>query len=76
MTRAQQIRDWLTENPGWHFSGDVSDAFGAKGKERTRVAQMLCKMGDLGMVEKAGGRNCIRYRLIRQARIYTVLEPR
>ncbi len=73
MSRAQQIRQWLAENPGWHFSGDVSDAFNAKGPDRTKIAQQLCRMGDVGMVEKAGSRGAIRYRFLRHGRVYTVL---
>ncbi len=76
MSSAAQIRKWLTDNPGWHFAGDVCDAFGLSGSERTRLSRHLWRMGETGSVEMEGKRGSMKYRLGRPTRVYTVLQPR
>lgn len=64
MGRSKRIRKWMTDNPGWHFAGDVGDALGAHGHERTRVSQQLWQMGNYGVVERKGEPGSMRYRIL------------
>lgn len=62
MSRASECRDWLRQNPGWHFSSDVLDALGKKGwKERQPYAWALRNAAELGMLAMQGTGKAIRY---------------
>lgn len=68
MSRAQQIRQWLAENPGWHFMGDV--CAGLAGVDRDRVTRDVDQMARRGQVEVVGKQGTKRYRFGREARKY------
>lgn len=68
MSRAQQIRQWLAENPGWHFMGDVCE--GLAGIDRDRVTRDVDQMARRGQVEAIGKQGTKRYRFGREARKY------
>lgn len=70
MSRFAEIRQWLTDNPGWHFASDVADGLGAKGEERRRVAASLSNMSLGGVLSAFGGRGMRRYSIARQPRKY------
>jgi hypothetical protein len=70
MTRAAQIRQWMEQNPGRHFAGDVADGLGVTGVARVRIAQTLWAMGRDGILFVAGTRGYKRYALGRPARKY------
>lgn len=71
MTRSARIRQWLIDNPGWHFAGDVSEGLSAAGKERYAVAAALGAMSSRGLLAISGAKHgSKRYSLIRQARKY------
>lgn len=71
MTRAARIRQWLADNPGWHFAGDICDGLALAGKDRLRCMQELARMGELGLLVTAGARGSMRYTPGRSARKYT-----
>ena len=73
MSRAAQIRCWLTSNPGWHFAGDVCEGLGVSGKDRYSMAKAICRLAALGHVVATGKQGSKRYRLGRPARKYTKL---
>lgn len=73
MTRCARIRQWLIDNPGWHFAGDVVEGMGVEGNERLRVSQQLCRMAQTGILFAAGKRGSMRFQFRRHAR---KLEPR
>lgn len=68
MTRAAQIRKWLTDNPGWHFAADVAAAL--PDEDRFSVTQSLWIMSCHGHVITQGKRGSMRYSLGRPARKY------
>lgn len=70
MTTWADIRQWLLENPGWHFAGDVVEGMGAQ--DRLRVSQALCRMAKRGHLTKAGKRGAMRFRYLREARKLTI----
>lgn len=74
MSRSKQIRQWLAENPGWHFMGDIVDGIGVEQAERLHVAQSVSRMAKVGHVIETGNRGTKRYTFGRQARLYTRLE--
>ncbi len=59
MSRAQQIRQWLAENTGWHFMGDVCD--GMAGIESKRVAHDVDQMARRGQIQSFGKHGTKRY---------------
>ncbi len=62
MTRASECREWLRQNPGWHFSSDVLDALGKKGwRERQPYGWALSNAAALGMLGKQGSGKTVRY---------------
>lgn len=68
MSRAQQIRQWLAENPGWHFMGDLCE--GLADEDRGKVTRDVAVMAIRGQIESAGKRGSKRYRFGREARKY------
>jgi len=71
MTRCARIRQWLIDNPGWHFAGDVSEGLSAVGDERYAVSHALGVMSKRGLLAISGMKHgSKRYSLIRQARKY------
>lgn len=69
MTRAAQIRQWLADNPGWHFSGDVCDGLGiGDAPLRAKFARSLSNMATAGVLASAGHRGTMRFQSRRAAR--------
>lgn len=68
MSRAQQIRQWLADNPGWHFMGDV--CAGVPAVDRDRITRDVDQMARRGQIECVGRHGTKRYRFGRQARKY------
>lgn len=64
MSRAQQIRQWLAENPGWHFPADVAEVVPATTQ---RVAACLSEMASHRQIERAGRRGMFKYRSKQEA---------
>lgn len=65
MTRASACREWLRENPGWHFSSDVAEGLAAKDLAcRQRIARALFQASDgkRQPIERKGSRHSYRYR--------------
>ncbi|HBS61657.1 MAG TPA: hypothetical protein DEB32_02780 [Stenotrophomonas sp.] len=71
MSRCARIRQWLIDNPGWHFAGDVVEGMGAAGHERLRVSQQLCRMSAAGILRATGKRGSMRFQFHRHARKLT-----
>ncbi|HIE0523791.1 TPA: hypothetical protein ACXJLS_000383 [Stenotrophomonas maltophilia] len=59
MSRAKKIRQWLAENPGWHFMGDVCQ--GMAGIESKRVAHDVDQMARRGQIQSLGRHGTKRY---------------
>lgn len=71
MTRCARIRQWLIDNPGWHFAGDVSEGLSAAGEERYAVAHALGVMSSRGILATTGKKHgSKRYSLARDTRKY------
>lgn len=63
MTRASECREWLKENPGWHFSSDVCDGLAAKDPDaRKRIAATLSMSAIAKKIGRKGLRHNYRYR--------------
>jgi hypothetical protein len=65
MTRASECREWLRENPGWHFSSDVADGVAAKDlAARQGIARALLQAseGKRLPIQRKGTRHSYRYR--------------
>ncbi len=72
MSRCARIHQWLVDNPGWHFAGDVSEGLSAAGDERYAVSHALGVMSSRGLLAVSGAKHgSKRYRLARDARKYT-----
>ncbi|MEL6095895.1 hypothetical protein AAGG42_08390 [Stenotrophomonas maltophilia] len=68
MSRAKQIRQWLAENPGWHFAADVCDCMEiAAADDRAKHARSLSNMVTLGLLDGVGRRRFMKYRANRNA---------
>jgi hypothetical protein len=68
MSRAEKIRQWLQQNPGWHFMGDV--CAGLSGVDRNQVTRDVDQMARRGQILAVGKQGTKRYRLGRDARKY------
>lgn len=68
MSRAEQIRKWLSANPGWHFMGDV--CAGLMDIDRDRVTRDVDQMARRGQIQSMGKQGTKRYRFGRDARKY------
>ena len=65
--RAEAVRRWLREHPGWHFTADVLDAMGLTGwKSRQPYAFALRSSSENGLLERSGHGKAIRYRYGRE----------
>jgi ribonuclease R len=51
-----QIRQWLTDNPGLSSKRDIAKAFGLKGDQRADLRRLLRELEDEGTVTKAARR--------------------
>ncbi|SET91582.1 hypothetical protein [Stenotrophomonas indicatrix] len=68
MSRAEKIRQWLQQNPGWHFMGDV--CAGLAGVDRNQVTRDVDQMARRGQILAVGKQGTKRYRFGRDARKY------
>ncbi|WP_198527622.1 hypothetical protein [Xanthomonas sp. SHU 199] len=63
MSRASECREWLRQNPGWHFSSDVCDGLAAKDPDaRQKIAAALSSCATRKKIERKGLRHNFRYR--------------
>lgn len=63
MSRASECREWLKQNPGWHFAQDVADGLAAKDADaRQKVAAALSSAATRKKIERKGLRHNYRYR--------------
>lgn len=61
-TRAERIKRWLRENPGYHFAGDVCDGMGIlDADDRARYARSLSNMAETGLVLAKGRATYMKY---------------
>lgn len=68
MSRAEAIRQWLQQNPGWHFAADVCDGMEIEDADsRAKHARSLSNMVGMGLVDGAGRRRLMKYRQCRNA---------
>ncbi|WP_329765080.1 hypothetical protein [Stenotrophomonas maltophilia] len=68
MSRAQQIRQWLAENPGWHFAADICDGMQVEDPaERARYARSLSNMAGQWLLQASGRATLMKYRKARNA---------
>lgn len=74
MSQSAQIRQWLGDNPGWHFMSDVCAGLGVSGQSGHRTAKAICRLAALGHVSCAGKHGSKRYSFGREARTYTTPE--
>jgi ribonuclease R len=51
-----QIRQWLTENPGLSAKRDIAKAFGIRGDAKIELKRLLREMADEGTLEKSARR--------------------
>jgi uncharacterized Ntn-hydrolase superfamily protein len=70
MTRAAQIRQWLADNPGWHFMGDVCAGLGATGQLRNAITRDVDQMARRHQLLVVGKHGTKRYSFGRDARQY------
>lgn len=57
-----RIRQWLLDNPGWHFASDVHEAMRARTpKARQTVSALLANQAHLGVIDRKGQRGLYRY---------------
>ncbi len=73
MTLSEAIRQWLRDNPGWHFMGDVYAGLNTEvGKDK--VIKTVSQMARRGQIASAGKHGTMRYTFGRPARKYTKQE--
>ena len=51
-----QIRQWVTDNPGLTSKRDIAKAFGLKGDQRAELRRLLAEMAEEGTVSKSARR--------------------
>jgi hypothetical protein len=65
MTRASECRDWLRENPGWHFPSDVAEGVAAKDPDAPGIIArclLQASKGKRAPIDRQGLRHTYRYR--------------
>jgi len=73
MTLSEGIRQWLRDNPGWHFMGDVCAGLNTE-VDKAKVIKTVSQMARRGQIASAGKHGTMRYALGRPARKYTKQE--
>ena len=51
-----EVRQWISENPGLSAKRDIAKAFGIKGDARIELKALLRELEGEGVVEKSGRR--------------------
>lgn len=66
MTTCGQIRQWMGEQPGWHFLEDILS--GIDRPKDGRAARAVQEMARVGILSQVGGHGMKRYKVAREVR--------